>query len=665
MEGIGAILASEAGEISESSLILTMMSVMLIAGICSVIFTKLKLPPIIGYLLAGILIVNVFNLKENELFSMETLEVLKNIGLVMLMFGIGTELSIDKIKKCGKFAALVAIIQLPLMVLSGYIFGMMLFGMTPVVALTLGAVISGSSTAVVVAVLKTSDRISKEDAETLILVTIVEDIGQVIILSIMTPIFASGSMDMDVVSMVGLILKIIVFMAVSVVVGIKLVPKVLNWVGDNTNAEVLLVLSVGLCFFMAFLSTQVGMSMAIGAFLMGVMVSQSKYSHEVQEKTEPMKEVFMAVFFISVGMDVTFDGFVNCLPLAVGIALLFMISKFVTVYLGYFVGGKNFEITFVSSISLMAMGEFAFIITDAAGPVVGNDFKTAVIGAALITMITLPVISKWVYQTSDAIRLKSPAPILAAGNRVYGVRDEIREKMDAAPSTKEFMMKNLKKTYFCILIMIIIEIIFASFMPSMIDFLSKLLEEYLNENSRLVAYILLVACNFILLVIPTYSLIASIKSLDRLMLESEKKLVDGVESEEDKAKYSNIYRKFLDFSTLILVIVIDFVIMAIVPGPFGFEDKSSLLAIPIAIAILLIGIILSRRKEAIREASETIKDTRGEIDEAVEERKLTRQEKKEKKKAEKELKKAAKEKIRADKAEKKAEKKAENDTKKE
>ena len=138
---------------------------------------------------------------------------------VMLMFSIGMELNIEKIKKYGKIAFIVAVIQLPLMVLSGYFFGMILFGLNATASITLGAVISGSSTAVVAAVLKTHERITKEAADTLVLVTIMEDIGQVIILSMVTPLFLGSSISA--VEMVRLIILIIVFIVRSLPTGTR------------------------------------------------------------------------------------------------------------------------------------------------------------------------------------------------------------------------------------------------------------------------------------------------------------------------------------------------------------------------------------------------------------------------------------------------------------
>ena len=578
----------------ESVLLLTMMSMMLTAGICSVVFNKLKMPAIIGYLLAGIILVNVFNLNDSKDFSMETVSVLKDIGLVMLMFGIGMELNIQKIKKYGKIALLVAIIQLPLMVLSGYFFGMLLFGLNSIEAITLGAVISGSSTAVVTVVLKSHDRVTKEQADTLILVTIMEDIGQVVILSMVTPLFVGSSIEAA--EMVNLVILIFVFMVTAIVIGIKFVPRILNWIGDNTSAEVLLVMSVGLCFLLAWLSKYIGMSMAIGAFLMGVIVSQSKFSHEISEKTEPMKEVFMAVFFISVGMEVTIGAFINSLPMAIGILVLFMLSKFITVFIGYFMGNQSFEEGFVSSISLMAMGEFAFIISSEAlskGAVTG-DFYTAVIGAALMSMIILPILAKKMYVMSDWLSTKRPRPFGPMAGRAYSVRNDVFSKMESSPSMGQYVRSSLRKTYICLILIILIEIVFVSLMDPMTDFVSELITME-NVDSDYLSYIILMVVNFLLLVVPTYGLIKSIKTVDRLVMEGERKIIED-RPEEEVAKVKSFYETVLNFSTIALVFFIDFMIMAVVPGPFGAE-RSSLIVIPIAIVIFIIAYLFSKRSK--------------------------------------------------------------------
>ena len=175
----------------EMEFLIVMTCLTLLAGLCSVVFSKLKMPPIIGYLSAGIIIANFMTIPESSEYIVE---ILSDIGLVMLMFCIGLEINISKLKSNGKVAIIASVVQLPLMIVLGYAAGFLL-GLDTISALTLGAIISGSSTAVLTAVLKLQDKITKEATEVLILVIIIEDIAQVIILSIISPMFSGASME--------------------------------------------------------------------------------------------------------------------------------------------------------------------------------------------------------------------------------------------------------------------------------------------------------------------------------------------------------------------------------------------------------------------------------------------------------------------------------------
>ena len=239
----------------EMEFLIVMTCLTLLAGLCSVVFSKLKMPPIIGYLSAGIIIANFMTIPESSEYIVE---ILSDIGLVMLMLCIGLEINISKLRSNGKVAIIASVVQLPLMIVLGYAAGFLL-GLDTISALTLGAIISGSSTAVLTAVLKLQDKITKEATEVLILVIIIEDIAQVIILSIISPMFSGASMD--VAGIATLVVSIMLFFILSVIIGMKFVPRFLNWIGDNTSAEVLLILSVGLCFGLALLSVEVGLSM--------------------------------------------------------------------------------------------------------------------------------------------------------------------------------------------------------------------------------------------------------------------------------------------------------------------------------------------------------------------------------------------------------------------
>ena len=571
----------------ELEFLLSMTTLVLLAGLCSVVFTKLKLPPIIGYLLAGILICNVFEIPKS---SEELIEILSDIGLVMLMYCIGMELNLEKLRKDGKFAIVVVLVQLPIMMMVGYSAGV-LMGYSSAASIALGAIIAGSSTAVLLAVMSMQERIDKKTIETLVLVTVIEDIGQVIIMSMITPIFAGSSMGME--DIIILILEIIVFMAVSLFVGIMFVPRFLDWVGDNTSAEVLLVLSVGFCFLMAYLASYIGMSMAIGAFLMGVIVSQSKFHREVGEKVEPMKEVFMAIFFIAIGMKVTVQGFIDNIGLAVLIFAIFFFAKVASVFLGYFIGNRPFWECFACAISMTAMGEFAFIISEEAlgYGVLSEGFYTAVIGAALISMVMASVTSKLMFPIIDYFGSRKVAWVSNLGDLALQVRADVYDKIHSDKFGKR-IRNRVGSSYFCLFAIIIIEILFVQFSAEGQEFLLKLV------GMEDLAYILFLLINFFVLAIPTAVIIINLKFIERIANEAGK----GISADANSRKKETLYRRFNDLGVPFLVAVIDFTILAIVPGPFG--SASSLVIIPIVAVIFLLGIYLNGRKDRKQQAKE-------------------------------------------------------------
>ena len=283
----------------EETLLLTSIATFtLLAVLCSAVFGKLKFPPLVGYLAAGIVIANAFDVNE----AGETaISILSDLGLVLLMFSLGLEINLKKIKKQGTQALTVVIFQLPLSVIGGMAAGTAM-GFGPVQSLILGAVISGCSTAAVTVVLLSQKKLEKSRIDTIILIMIMEDVGQVIMLSVLTPVMAGSSMDIS--DLILLVTTIASFMVISSYVGIKYLPRAINWVSDNVSEEVLMVISVGLAFGMAFVATLAGLSMAIGAFMMGLMVSGCRKSKEIGKSVEPIKNLFMAMFFISVGMEV-------------------------------------------------------------------------------------------------------------------------------------------------------------------------------------------------------------------------------------------------------------------------------------------------------------------------------------------------------------------------
>ncbi len=580
----------------DETLLLTSISLFtLLAGVCSIVFSRFKLPPLIGYLVAGIVIANLLTVSET---GMAAVEMLSDFGLVLLMFCIGLEVNIKKIKKQGVFAITVAVVQLPLMVVGGIVAGMFM-GYDPVQSIALGAIISGSSTAVVMAVLKSQNKLSKEQIDMLVLITIMEDIGQVVMLSMLTPVLAGSTMEMT--NLIVLIVSIAVFMIASLAIGLKIIPRIVNWVSDNVTPEIVIVFSVGLAFGMALLASVAGLSMAIGAFLMGMLMSGCRKAKDINEAIEPMKSLFMAMFFISVGMEVHLSTLTGNLPTILIFYLLFVVLKTATVFLGYWIGQERGRNGFISAVSLTAMGEFAFIISKEALDygVVDENFYTSVIGAALLSMISLPILTRYSDKIWDKGSEKCPEFIHNWILMADGLRDGLYANFrTATKKSKKAIRKGMTYAYIDALTIIIIEVVFYAGVP----IVGPMLADMFGGDLHL-WYFALVMLNFVVLIPPTSYLVKNVREIENVIVKNSRRLV-ALDGEKDFIRKGDRYRRYLEITTLLTVALIDLVLIAIVPNPLGLAEHLYVIAAAIVIVILLYYYIVKNNSPAKMEDEE-------------------------------------------------------------
>ena len=559
----------------------------LLAAGCSIIFNKIRLPALIGYIVAGIIVANVWTITPE---SEEIVEILSNIGLVMLMFCIGLEINLKKIRKQGIFAMGIAIIQLPIMMFGGIVGGILL-GFDMVQCICLGAIISGSSTAVVLAVLKSQRGLDSDHKETLVLVLIMEDIGQVIILSIITPIMASHNPSVDLNSLIVMVVSIIVFMVLSIVVGLRLIPRVINWVSDNVSDEIITVLSVGLAFGMALMAIHIGLSMAIGAFLMGMMIAASRKSKEINHKVEPMRDLFMAIFFISIGMKITVSSLVENLGTIFVIYIMFLVLMIVAVFIAYWINNDTCRNGFLSAVSLATMGEFAFIIAQEALSLgaIPPSLYTSVVGAALVSMVCLPFISRY----ADRIWEKSvsccPRPVYNACCNINSARDRAYTKAYATSKrSRKMMYRSMTHTYINILAIIGIQIAFYFIIPAAVDWITG----NFGGNETLWGIGMLLV-NFMVLSIPVYHLVNNVKFLDSMIISGARRIA---KREGSASEPGDIYQRFLEINTYIVVIALTAVIIIVSPNSIGFWQHMVMLGL----AVLILAALMYKRARAAK-----------------------------------------------------------------
>ena len=476
-----------------------------LAAVLSIALSRVHMPALIGFILAGVVIANFFSLSAD---FMEVVEVFSNIGLIMLMFAIGMEIDIRKIKENGVFAITVAAVQLPLMVIGGAAGGMLL-GFTFLQSIALGCIISGSSTAVVLAVLKAQGTLKKEHIEMLVLITIMEDIGQVVMLSMLTPVLQGNELDGQ--SLMMLILNIAVFMGLCFVVGLRVVPRFIDWIAGRVSDELISILCVGLAFALAFMANMMGLSVAVGAFLMGVMIASTVKKDIVEHFVEPLRIMFMAMFFISVGMEVTISGLTDNIVLILIIFMLFAILKTVTVFIGYWIGNAEPRNGFVSATALCAMGEFAFIIAKQAldTNVFDDALYSSVIGAALVSMFLLPITTRYTGRLWDGMEARTPMRIRNWCARRNAARSDFYAVMESLPGKgRKIFNTSIGWVYICIVMIFVIEIVFYYAYPPA----SWWLKENYGDVGRYWD-LLLMSINFWLLFLPCRVLVAKARNI--------------------------------------------------------------------------------------------------------------------------------------------------------
>ena len=388
--------------------------VMIAAGIVTVLFQRLKQPVVLGYIVAGILIgPHLLELIKGQ----DAIKSLAELGMVFLMFSLGLEFNLRKLRRVAATALVAAPLAILLMVFAGYQVGQ-LMGWTPVSSLFLGAIISIASTSVIVKVLREMKRDREPFAELIYGILIVEDLLGVVMIVLLTGIASTG--DLGVQSMLVSTGKLLVFLVSVLVVGLLVVPRLLNFVARFESNERLLVAVLGLCFGTALVAAKLGFSVALGAFLVGAVMAESAQSRRIESLVEPVRDLFTAVFFVAIGLLV--DPALlwqHIVPIA-GISLVVMIGQIAGNTFGTVVAGHDFRTAMRVGTGLSQIGEFSFVIAtlgltlSKTSPSHENfkEMYPIVIGVALMTTVLTP---RWIRSSdrlTDAILRGAPKPLV-------------------------------------------------------------------------------------------------------------------------------------------------------------------------------------------------------------------------------------------------------------
>lgn len=360
--------------------------VLVFAFVITVLFSRIKQPVVLGYLVAGSLIGPYFLKLVSDL---DTIDIFAELGIILLMFSIGLEFNIKKLRKVGTVAVGVGTLEILLILGLGNAVGRML-GWSYTESIFLGGILAFSSTAVIAKVLTDMKALRKEHARLILGILIIEDVGAVVLLTMLGSVSMLGASLL--VDVFVILLKILIFFTVTLVFGLRFVPRFINRVKETSTQEVLLLTSLGLCFSLAAFSDYLGFSVALGALMMGAIISESKHRKEVERITAPVKDVFASIFFISIGMLVDFSRLWDLAPIILLLSAVAILGKVVSVSLGTYLAGYAGITALSAGLGMMPRGEFSFIIAKLGVDqgAVSQEFYLVTVAIALITTIITP-----------------------------------------------------------------------------------------------------------------------------------------------------------------------------------------------------------------------------------------------------------------------------------
>lgn len=331
---------------------------MAIAAAMTLLCHRLKQPAVIGYLLAGLIIgphTPPFALVQ-DLGSIHTMA---ELGLVFLMFALGLEFNLPKLRKVGLRAALAATLEILGMLWIGFELGQF-FGWSRMDSIFLGAILSISSTTIIIKVFMDLNMMKAEVAQTVFGILILEDIVAVAILSILSGLgYQTGNGPATAISA---LLKVGFFVVLFLTLGLMIVPRFLQWVGRFKNREAMGIVTLGLCLGGALLAARFGFSIALGAFLTGAIIAASKEIFQIEEWIGPIRDMFSALFFVSAGMLIEPRMLWDYRWPILAVTLATLLGKAASGAIGSFLAGHDLKTSFKIGVSLAQIGEFSFVI---------------------------------------------------------------------------------------------------------------------------------------------------------------------------------------------------------------------------------------------------------------------------------------------------------------
>jgi CPA2 family monovalent cation:H+ antiporter-2 len=405
--------------------------VLCVAAVATVVFQRLRQPVVFGYLLAGMIIGP--HIPIPLVADLQTVRVLSELGVILLMFSLGLEFNIRKLVQVSQKAGAVALFECSVMISIGYLLGQML-GFTRMESVFTGAIIGISSTTIIVKAFQ-EQKVKGRVTELVFGILIIEDLIAIFLLTILTTISRSGAVSPGDVLVTAM--RLAMFLAALIGFGILIVPRAIRAVQKLGQPETTLVASIGICFAAALLALSFGYSVALGAFIAGSLVAESGHEVEIETLVRPVRDMFAAIFFVSVGMMFDPAALTQHWRAVLALTSAVILGKVLAVTIGAFLAGHGRRTSIKAGMSLAQIGEFSFIIAGvgvSSGAIRGWLYPVA-IAVSAITTLTTPLLIKLSNRAAASIDHWLPEPIQTVA-ALYGSWIERVRSAPRAPTER-------------------------------------------------------------------------------------------------------------------------------------------------------------------------------------------------------------------------------------
>lgn len=411
------LLTIGTAELSKVTLVQDLSAVLLVAGVVAVVFHLLGWPKVIGYIAAGALL-RLEPLRSLVMANEDSIHVLANLGVIFLMFHLGLELNIRKLRKAGGTVFPAAVVDLGMMLLVGFAVGRYGLGWGVIPSLFMGAVICDSSTTLLAKSLAEMGCEKERFASIIFGVTISEDVLTIGVMAVLTGLAMTGQFQAkELTQQLGILL---LFLSGVLIFGLLLLPPLLNrLVSKLQDDETLLLIVMGVCFGISLIAERLQFSLALGAFLVGAVIAESKVRKRVMENTMGLRSVFSAVFFVTIGLMV--DGvsiWANkwCILLFVAVVI---VCKTLNNLVVSFVTGQSFRESFQIGVGLAQIGDFAYLVAllgmtlqNSASPY--PEMYQIAVGVSIITTLLNPFLLRHAGGFADGLLARLPVHLSRA-----------------------------------------------------------------------------------------------------------------------------------------------------------------------------------------------------------------------------------------------------------